>query len=285
MAPPKRPSRTPRTRPCPPPLIRSKKTGRCVPRPSGGIPFGGPASSPWSFGNRGSAAQPAPAPTPIPPTPCTEATVFSDVFPGCMGTIDAGSIGPVCGWVWDLSDGVGGSVSFTPGVMSFNAPLGGGTSADQKIFPVTLTTVNGITGQFTFTEFPASGPGFTGYEISIVSDGQADLFQLMLDNSGSVFVEVGSTGPGNTILYLGTWTPNSGTHTVHFTVDALGAPRLWIDGVEIVLINSGSIFFDPTVANGVTFIMFDFSGNAVSSPVTSVFVTLGALPPETIFCP
>lgn len=275
----------PPQKPGPRNFIAAVVTGMAA--PSVNVPSGGPGSGLWASGTvpPAPAPSPVPTPTPVPPPPvvCVTADILADCFAACTGTINSGSPGPICGWAWDFTQASGGSISFTPGVMSFNAPTGSEGPADKKAFTASLATVLGMTGQYTFTEWPSPlGNGFAGYEIAIASAGQADLFQLFLENDGDVFLQVGSFG--NNSLYLGTWFPNNGTHKVHFTVDALGVPRLWIDGVEIPLTFSGMVFFNPTSADSVVFVPFEFSGFSDATTVSEVFVATRILPPETVFC-
>lgn len=247
-------------------------------RPGFITPFGGPASGLWPSGSGG-------PPTP-PKAQCLVATICSDCFASCVGTIDDAFRGPICGWIFDEMFGnLGGSVSFIPGYMTFNAPTQQELPAASKA--ISLTSFLNITGQFTFSEFPGtSGAALAVYTLQIYDVVNGVVVLVALFDDGTIDFELGPT-PGPRSVYSGVWTPNGGTHKVHFTSDALGTPRLWIDGVEIPLV---FFVFDATppttIPNTIDFNMlnFDGPGPAKSSTVRNVFVTTGVLSPDTVFC-
>jgi len=283
MAPPDKRRNITRPR-CPPPLVRSPRTGRCVPPSSGGAPFGGPSSSPWSFGpSSRPAATPAPTPTPLPT--CITPTIFADCFAVCAGTMSEVSPGPICGWTFDASQGsIGGTVTFSPGSMSFDTAGATEFPASRKPIPAPLTSVNLLTGQYSFVEYPTVPNPATTYNLYVTNFDLSEIILISLLGDGNVFLQVGD--PAAAPSYVGTWTPNNGAHEVHFSVDALGVLTLWIDGVLIPLIFIGNIFSFASLEppNIVAFGLGSADAAPTTAPVTSVFVTAGNLGPEAEFC-
>lgn len=246
-------------------------------------PTSGPASGLWASNNP---TPPAPTPTPTPPPApsCVTASIFTDCFPCTGGPIDAVTPGPVCGWTFSNAfGGKGGSVSFTPGVMHMDSAANNDVPAATK--PISFPSVNNITYQATFTEYPApTGGGFSFYQFFLVGTGTAYGFDLRLVDNGTLFLSIGPSVGAS--IYSGSWTPNNGTHEVHLTVSAGGVPTLYLDGVLIPLtfLLIGGINFG-TMPGDVAAI-FMGSGNVFpdSASVSSVFVTSGVLPPTTEFC-
>lgn len=273
-------------RPCPPPLIRRTPTGPCV-RPTG-VPFGGPASGLWPSGG-GAAPAPAEAPgevvTPVPGPTCTTAAYFADCFAGCTGTISGASPGPICEWLFEPTiPPTGGTITFTPGLMTFNTTGASQVPGATKPLDAPLVSVFNLTGQFEFNEFATPPVVGTAYDYFINNAALSQVVQVALLGDGNAIVTVGP--PAGADLYLGAWTPNNGSHEVHFTVDGIGVPRLWIDGVEIPL----AFFFNvPTFAtdyptNSATVFMASGSAVAASASYENLFLTTGQLALDTEFC-
>lgn len=169
--------------------------------------------------------------------------------------------------------------------MSLNTPTQTEQPAVSK--PITMPGVFGVTGQFTFTEFPGTaGMLNVSYNLTLNDFANSDWLLVNLDDSGGVAFIVGPQ-PNGWSNYLGTWTPTGGTHKVHFTVDALGVPRLWVDGTEIALVffafGAGGPAQPPNTAEFNVFNL-DGPGPSKSAVVSEVFVASGVLPPTTIFC-
>ncbi len=265
--------------PCPFPLTRLTPDGPCV-RPGFVTPFGGPASGLFPSSSRGSPASgPAPA-------SCVPVTVFADCFQRCTGVISDASPGPICGWTFSEPFGPAtGSISFVPGSMIFNTTDPADLPGDTKSLPVSLMTINGISGQFLFTEYPTPPNANTAYEIFINTFGSTQGFGVALFGDGSVVIQSGD----NTLAsnFLGTWTPDNGSHAVFFAVDESGVPTLFIDQVPIPLTFAGTTPFPITSflnANSVTFFSQSGSATPASSPVTGAFVTQGTPDPAAVFC-
>lgn len=192
-----------------------------------------------------------------------------------------GSPGPVCGWTYASTKN--GEVSFVPGSMSLDLVGVGSISprAGKSLF-VSLPSGNDISGQYRFSEFPASaGDGSAIYDMSVTDSASVPVYIFLLGDGTAGFL-TGVAGD----LYIGAWTPNNGTHKVDFQIDAFGVPRLFVDDVEITLtfITSGAV---PPPIPGPDKISFgaEWSGHlGVSSVITEAFVTSGQLPSTTVYC-
>lgn len=245
-------------------------------------PFGGPASGISPSG--GGAPAPAPTPAPAPPS-CVSASIFSDCFALCAGTINDGSPGPVCGWTFIEPFGnLGGSFTFTPGVMSMDTTGVGDFPIAAKPFTAPLPTMSGLSGQFAFTEYQTVPNPSTAYQVLMNNLGTTETFLVSLTGDGNVLVQAGPTVLIPT--YLGTWTPNGGSHVVHFSVDGTGVPLLFIDGVNIPLVFFGDVL---SVGSSYPDNSISYGGGAAdvapaSSPLRDLFVTAGVVGPETVFC-
>ncbi len=155
--------------------------------------------------------------------------------------------------------------------------------ATKPLF-VPLTSINNITGQFSFTEFqipPGSGESYFFFISSI--DGSQGLI-LSLDDSGNVLLQVGPTilAPS----YMGAWSPNNGSHKVHFSVDPAGVPILFIDGISIPLVLTA---FGPSIisslpTNSVAILNFIFTGTGITSSYRNAFIASGVIGPDAVFC-
>lgn len=250
-------------------------------------PFGGPASGLWPSGS-GVAAAPAEevGVTPGPPGPtCFTPTNFADCLASCVGTITVPSPGPVCGWVLATLPGiVGGSIVFTPGSMSFNTTTAAQYPSDMKTLDAPLASLFGVSGQFSFTEFTTVPNPDTAYNLFVTNSADTQVLQVFLLGDGNVGFAVGP--PAGADLYLGTWTPNNGTHEVHFSTDALGVPTLYIDDVLIPLAFLANVpnFGGSLPADTVAFQIGSGSPIATSAVVTNLFVTNTITGPETEFC-
>lgn len=139
----------------------------------------------------------------------------------------------------------------------------------------------GITGQFHFQEFSTQTAN-DFYDFSIEDTGQVNGLDLFMSGDGFLRFQVGPMV--GSPFYDGTWTPSGGAHEVHYTVDALGVPTLWVDGAFIPLVLGGS---QPNSANATSNgINGEFQKDGVGPParVTDYFLTVGILPPTTDFC-
>lgn len=277
----------PPLRPCPPGYVRPVPVAPC--RPSFPMtPGGGPGSGLWPQGSgQGSAlgVVPGPAPSPAPAPNCVAATIFSDCFAGCAGTISGASPGPLCGWTFSEAFGpLGGSVTFTPGSMSFDSSGAADFPGDTKPLPLPLASVRSLTGKFEFTEYPTAPTGMTTYNLILNNQPLDDSVVLVLYGDGNVSFQVGDNT--NSANYLGTWTPNNGSHVVAFQVDALGVPSLWIDGILIPLVFSGtSATFAPFLpANSISFFASSADVAPGTAPVRNALITSGIVDPAAVFC-
>jgi hypothetical protein len=243
-------------------------------------PFGGPGSGLWPSGSAPGSEAAAPE-----ASTCKAANFLSDCFAVCTGIISEADPGPVCGWTFFSGFGdFGGSVAFSPGMMTM---LGAGNelpSASRPLF-MALSSILDLTIQFTFTEFPIpAGSGSTYFLFLRTVDGKNGI-SFSMDDSGNVIVQAGPVD--NAPNYLGTWTPNGGTHQVQIGIDDSGVPLVWIDGISIpvvlgVVTPSQASVIPENFINLPWFV--GLSATAVPSPVFSVFVTSGVYPPSTVFC-
>ncbi len=248
-------------------------------------PTSGPASGLWASNNP-VPTPPAPTPTPTPPPApsCVTASIFTDCFPCTGGPINGGSPGPACGWTFSQAFGPkGGSVSFTPGLMTMLTGAVNEVPAATK--PIVLPAVTNVTMRWNFNEYPApTGFGFSFYEFYALTAGPTDGIKIRLVDDGSLQVSVGSLATAG--FYTGSWVPNNGSHEVHITVDGSGVPTLYIDGVLVALTFLGNFGIFTGSMPGSVVATFMSSGTVApdSAGVTSVFLTAGILPPTTEFC-
>lgn len=244
-------------------------------------PFGGPASGISPL------IPPAKAPSPPPPfvpKSCTPATIFADCFGMCTGVISGAAPGPVCGWTFIQPFGdLGGMFTFTPGVMSMDTAGATQFAISVKPLPASLSDVWNISGQFDFTEYPTPPNGDTTYQIFLLNSDISKLLSVSFFGDGSCAVQA---GPKDSVpTYFGSWTPNAGAHRVHFSIDASGAPTLWLDGVKITLTFFGDVgTFDGYPANNISWGGGAAVATPASCPLRSLFLTEGETGPETIFC-
>jgi len=109
-----------------------------------------------------------------------------------------------------------------------------------KPFPASFVTVRGVSGQFTFTEYQTPPNSTTTYILFAINMGLSEVIDIEFFGDGTLVVKVGD--PAAAPTYTGTWTPNNGTHDIHFSIDLLGVPTLFIDHVAIPLTFIGNIF-------------------------------------------
>jgi hypothetical protein len=184
----------------------------------------------------------------------------------------------VCGW----SDGgaSSGTGTFTPGQVAIDGLALNIIRLRKAISnPV---SVLGITGQYNFKEFPSLLDANNLYDFSIADFGGVNALDLALIGDGLVYFQVGPSVLSP--FYHGVWTPNQGSHVVHYTVTSGGVPALWIDGVPISLVLQGS---QATFANAPpNNINVEFERAAAGGPAlfTRYFLTTGIFPPTTQFC-
>jgi len=214
------------------------------------------------------------------------ASIFADCFP-YTGTIDAAAPGPVGGWTFIEPFGaLGGEFNFTPGIMSMDTFDADDFAIAVKPLTDPLSSVFDISGQFDFTEYSTPPNPTTTYQVIMNNSDISESLSVSLFGDGNIVVQAGDSTTIPT--YTGTWTPDAGAHVVHFTIDALGIPRIWIDGIEKVLAFLGNVgtFFSFYPANNIS-----WGGGAGDvtpdvSPLRHLFLTAGVVGPETIFsCP
>jgi len=214
---------------------------------------------------------------------CVVAGILSECFPCTGGPIDGASPGPVCGWTFSEVFGPkGGNVTFTPGQMEMNATANNEVPAALK--SVAIPTLNAITFQTTFTEFPgATGSGFSQYEFYLMTGGVSRVLALVMVDTGILTLTVGPSAGADT--YSAPWTPNNGTHTIHITVSAGGVPTLYIDGILVPLTFLGNgALFTGLPANTVSAFFSSGPTFPQTAVISEIFITSGVLPPTTTFC-
>lgn len=214
---------------------------------------------------------------------CVEADLFADCFAGCSGVISAGFPGPVCGWTFSTAFGTTGTIEFSSGQMALKGSSGD-VAAAVKTLPASLSSVLDLSGKYSFTEFQASLGTGQAYEFWITNTDNSESILVFLDDFGNALVQVGPTAL--TSSYLGTWTPNNGSHVVFFTVDENGLPHLYIDGNEVALefVGESPSAAELLPANVVAVDGAVFDGANETSPWTSIFLASGVLSPTTEFC-
>lgn len=141
-----------------------------------------------------------------------------------------------------------------------------------------------LTAQYSFTEFPSPPDNNTAYDLFMNNIDGSLVFLVALFGDGNVDIQIGP--PALAPTFSGLWTPNNGSHIVHVTVDSLGTPSLFIDGVPISVVFAGDL---PTLQaslpdNTVSlFAQSDVTGLARTA-FKSVFFSSGALPANVVFC-
>ena len=243
---------------CPPGQVRIPHTNRCVPR-SNTTPLGGPASGLWPSGSSGRSQAPAVGRT------CKSA-LFSACFTGCNAPGN-------CGW----------TIITPAGTVVFDGEkmiMGSSGANPQGLATHVLTGVpaRNVTFQFQLQEVAAPPSGNKLYSTGVFDAAANSIFAVVLFGDGTVGV---AAGPD--LNYLGTWTPSSGgVRKVHLTIDALGVPSLFIDGVPIPL-TFGVVFpivFMPDVL-GANIQNNDLDGQG---SYDNMAVAVGQFPPSTVFC-
>lgn len=206
--------------------------------------------------------------------------IMGECFGGAtIGTINTGSPGPLNDWTY-FPKGTG-SVSFVPGLMTFDNATG--TPAASRPITPTASLVD-LTLQFEFTEYPAPVAART-YEWQVMSTGSGQFILIYMDESGFLGVYCG--GNGSADGYSGVWTPNSGTRKVHLIVSPLNVPTIYIDDVLIPLGFDGSGFAPSSATPADTFAgILTGPTAAIQASLSNVFLSSGELPYTTVFnCP
>lgn len=192
----------------------------------------------------------------------------------------------MCGWTFIEPFGaLGGEFNFMPGVMSMDTFDADDFPTATKPLPAPLVSVFGISGQFDFTEYLTPPNAGTTYQIFMNNTGLTETLSVSLFGDGSVAVQAGP--PASIPTYVGTWTPTPGAaHVVHFSIDLLGVPTLYIDGVAVPLVLFGSVPSFGTLypANSISYGGGAADAAAASSLLRSLFITAGMVGPETVFC-
>ena len=229
---------------------------------------------------------PAPAPPPPPVPTCVTPTLFADCFESCVGTINGASPGPICGWIFIEPFGpVGGEFNFTPGVMSMDTFDADDFPVASKSLPASLPSVFGLSGQFDFTEYSSPPNATTAYLLTANNLDLSESLSIALFGDGTIGVQAGD--PASIPSYTGVWTPTPGAdHVVHFAIDGAGVPTLYIDAAPVPLVFFGNIpsFLSAYPMNSVHYGGGAGDAAAGVSPVRNIFLTAGALGPETEFC-
>lgn len=179
---------------------------------------------------------------------------------------------------------LGGDITLTPGVMTFNTAGADDFPGATKPLPASLPTVFGMSGRFSFTEYQTPPTANTAYDLFFNNFDLSETLIVALFGDGNLTVQVGD--PASAPQYNGIWTPNAGAHVVDFSVDALGVPTLFIDGVSIPLVFFANVptFASLLPADSVALFLGSGDAAAGSAPVTNVFLTAGVTGPTTDFC-
>lgn len=167
--------------------------------------------------------------------------------------------------------------------MSFNDVANNNVPAATH--PISLASINNLTVQILFTEYAApTGLGNSVYDFYVVSAGLTEAILIRLTDDGSILVQAGPVGAATT--YFGTWTPNNGSHELHFVVDSLGVATLSIDDGDAPLTPFGAfpLFLGTLPANVVAIFMSSGPAFPDSASASKVFLSPGTLPSTTEFC-
>lgn len=228
-------------------ICGTKRTPPCPPRTA---PFGGPATSAWSFGN-GGGNRPS----------CKGANLFSECFKGCSAPGN-------CGWttVIGISTFNGQNVQVDP-VTGFGV-----------IYKPFVGPAANVTLQAKFQEINAPPTGAMNYAVGYLDAAGVPINAVLLFGDGTLNVFAAG------IIYSGSWSPQAGAvHTVHLTVASNGAPSLSIDQIGIPLTLGGVAPPMPPFGNAA---VFSVQNPAPDGPSTlfAMFIVSGVFPPNSIFC-
>jgi hypothetical protein len=205
-------------------------------------------------------------PSPAPGPTCVTATLFAECFTGCNSPGN-------CGWtlmtppgtvIFDGTQMLAGSSGLNPFGLA-RKPL--------LVYP----TPGFFTAQYQFREIVGPPTVNKTYTAGAFDAAGNSIFTLGLSGDGTfIFGD-------DTDIYTGVWTPMSGaTHIVHISKNGPGTVQLWIDGalIPLVFLAPGPIVDVPSVV-GLSISNDDFDGMGAFD---NVFLTDGALPPNTEFC-
>lgn len=214
------------------------------------------------------------------------ASIFSDCFGACTGTINGASPGPVCGYTYIEPFGAfGGQFAFTPGVMSMDTFDADDYPIATKPLPAPLASVFGISGKFSFAEYLTPPNPNTTYQLVLNNTGLTESLAISMFGDGSIIVQVGD--PNSIPTYSGVWTPVPGaTHTVFFAIDGAGVPTIYIDGVAIPVPFLADVFsvWNLYPAQSISYGGGSGDANPGNSPLYNLFATSGVVDPATVFC-
>lgn len=198
--------------------------------------------------------------------------LFAECFIGCSGTISSGSPGPVCDWTFDSVFGPGSAtITFTPGVMTINTVGLNDHPGATKPLSDPLETVAGVSGRFEFTEYQTAPNGTTTYQLFINNAALTETIVVSLFGDGNAVLQFGPVNAAPT--YTASWTPNGGTHRIHFSTGT--TPTLFLDDVSLPLSFLGNVAtFSTSLPPNIVGI-FGGAGVAAtaSSPVRNIFIT------------
>lgn len=214
---------------------------------------------------------------------CVAADLFNECFDGAtVGSITGAAPGPLNGWLFTEPFGPkGGTVSFVPGTMTFNC-VNGTTPGAEKAHTA-IASISNLTFRFEFTEFPGPPIPNRRYEFFVTNTGATEMLQVTLNEDGNVFIDLGSSVSLDD--WSGAWTPTSGAHKIHVTVDALNVPRLWLDDVEITLTFNGTGFSPGGVPSANTCAAFyRYATVDEQATMTNMYLASGNLSFDTVFC-
>lgn len=262
---------------CPPAFVRLTPQSPCVPK--GFVtPFGGPASGISPSGSSLSGASGASRQN------CRNANIFASCFLECNGQISQASPGPVCGWTFSTAFGTSTEpILLGPGHLTIQTSTNTDYIGATHPLSRPLASLFEMSGQFEFTEYQTPPNAFTTYQLFVNNIDLSQGFLVSLAGDGTGALQIGD--PANSPTYIFLWTPNFGSHVVHFSIDSLGKPRLYIDHVEVTLTFTGNVpTFGGLPANILGFFGGSAENGAASSTVRNVFLTAGNVGPETIFC-
>lgn len=153
----------------------------------------------------------------------------------------------------------------------------------KKTVSAAISSIFGTTAQFLF--FQAGDFGSADYVFLFTNQGNTEQLYIQVEAGGTLTIEVGPTNAQN--FYSGAWSSKPGVlRKFSITVDALGVPRLFIDGEETPLIlfsNSGG---RAGFQGNSVFALFN---NDIVTPlsfvVKKIFLATGVKPNVDFCCP
>ena len=201
----------------------------------------------------------------------------------CSGEISAVSPGPVCGWIFDDAFGPGDSYVTleSGGVLIMSAESETDYMIARKELPEPVGSTFDKSGRWTFSEYQTIPNGTTTYQYWVNNSDISEIITISLFGDGNLIFQFGPVDLAYS--WIGTWTPDGGTHTVHFSTGSLTEdPKLYINGVEVPLIFLGQLvtFGAQLVPNMIAVMGGSGETGSSTSVVSNIVLTTGTIGPN-----